>query len=315
MNLTNPAEQNTTRTKESLSPRKKIIIYVAMLACGIFWGLSFFATTVIVKIASPIEVLSVRWMISAIIFLILIALGKIRIDLRKKGTVYVILTGLCQPFLYSLFETPGIQHTSTSESSIIISTIPCITLIVGALFFRKRLRLPAICSIVMAFAGIVICTVFSPAFSLSGKWIGYVFLFCACTLSGFYSNLSSRSSETHSSLEITAIMCIMSGFSFQIISLFMGNGLRCWGTLLSSADSALSVLLLGIFCSCVCYILLNYALQYLHPAIATNCTASISTSVGVISGIVAAGDPFGWYIVAGLGITLTGVILASITSD
>ena len=115
MDPKNTSERNIPRTKEPLTHKKRLILYVAMLACGIFWGLSFFATTIVVTIASPIEVLSVRWMISAFIFLALIAAGKIHIDLRKKGTVYVLLTGLCQPFLYSLFETPGIQQTSTSE--------------------------------------------------------------------------------------------------------------------------------------------------------------------------------------------------------
>ena len=78
----------------------RIIAYGALLLCATFWGWSFFATTVVVKVASPIEVITVRWMIAAGIFLVLIATGKIRIDLRKPGTRQLMLTAFCQPFIF-----------------------------------------------------------------------------------------------------------------------------------------------------------------------------------------------------------------------
>ncbi|WP_027869630.1 DMT family transporter [Eubacterium sp. AB3007] len=289
----------------------RIIAYGALLLCATFWGWSFFATTVVVKVASPIEVITVRWMIAAGIFLVLIATGKIRIDLRKPGTRQLMLTAFCQPFIYSLFETAGIANTSTSESSIIISTIPCFTMIVGALFFRRKVTPRMIASIFIAFTGVAICTVFSPAFSLSGKWYGYVLLLCATSISGLYSNLSARLSDEYSPLEITAVMAIMSGFGFQIINLLMGNGFGCYTRLLGEPAPCIAILMLGVFCSCLCYILLNVGLSKLHPALATNVSASVSTSVGVLSGVIAAGDPFGWFVVVGLAVTITGVVLSS----
>ena len=285
--------------------------FAALIVCATFWGWSFFATTIVVQIVSPIEVIAVRWAIAAAIFLVLIAAGKIRINLKKPETKMLMLASFCQPFVYSLFETAGIKYTSTSESSIIISTIPCFTMILGVLLFKRKITPLMIASIATAFTGVIICTVFSPAFSLGGKWYGYALLFGATSISGIYSNLSARLSKAYSPLELTAVMAIMSGAGFQIINLLMGNGFRCYGILFSDPAGCVSILMLGIFCSCVCYILLNVGLSRLHPAVATNCSASISTSVGVISGVVAAGDPFGWFIVVGLVVTLTGVILSS----
>lgn len=289
----------------------KLTAYAALILCATFWGWSFFATTVVVKIASPIEVITVRWMIAAAIFLVLIAAGKIRIDLKRKETKMLMLTAFCQPFLYSLCETPGIKFTSTSESSIIISTIPCFTMILGVILFKRKITPLMIASIVIAFTGVTICTVFSPAFSLGGKWYGYALLFGATSISGIYSNLSAGLSKVYNPLEITAVMAIMSGFGFQIINLFMGNGFSCYVKLFSDPAPAIAILMLGVFCSCICYILLNVGLSRLHPAVATNFSASISTSVGVLSGVLAAGDPFGWFTVVGLAVTLTGVIMSS----
>ena len=294
-----------------MEKNNKLIAYGALVLCATFWGWSFFATTVVVQIASPIEVIAIRWMIAAVIFLVLIAMGKIRIDLKRKETKLLMLTAFCQPFIYSLFETSGIKYTSTSESSIIISTIPCFTMILGVLFFKRKVSPLMIASIVIAFTGVTICTVFSPAFSLGGKWYGYALLFGATSISGIYSNLSAKISKVYNPLEITAVMAIMSGLWFQVISLLMGNGFGSYVRMFSAPGSTIAILMLGVFCSCVCYILLNVGLSRLHPAIATNVSASISTSVGVISGVVAAGDPFGWFIVVGLVVTLTGVILSS----
>ena len=293
------------------SNKNKLTAYAALILCATFWGWSFFATTVVVKIASSIEVLAIRWMIAAVIFLVLIAIGKIRIDLKRQETKLLMLTAFCQPFLYSLFETPGIKFTSTSESSIIISTIPCFTMILGVILFKRKITPLMIASIVTAFTGVTICTVFSPAFSLGGKWYGYLLLFGATSISGIYSNLSAGLSKVYTPLEITAVMAIMSGFGFQIISLAMGNGFGSYVRMFSDPAGAVAILMLGIFCSCICYILLNVGLSRLHPAVATNWSASISTSVGVLSGVIAAGDPFGWFTVVGLAVTLTGVILSS----
>jgi drug/metabolite transporter (DMT)-like permease len=103
----------------------------------------------------------------------------------------------------------------------------------------------------------------------------------------------------------------MSGFGFQIVNLIMGNGFSCYVRLLGDPAPCIAILMLGIFCSCVCYILLNVGLSKLHPAVAVNVSASVSTSVGVLSGVIAAGDPFGWYVVVGLAMTLIGVALSS----
>ena len=40
--------------------------------------------------------------------------------------------------------------------------------------------------------------------------------------------------------------------------------------------------------------------------------ANSTTAVGVISGCAFAGDPFGWYTVAGVALTIAGVCLSSV---
>lgn len=282
-----------------------------ILILALFWGMSFLATTIAVEELSPVQLLSMRWTISALIFVVLICAGKIKIRFRTGTFRYVVLTGALQPCIYSIFETNGIAMTSTSESSIFIATIPCASLIIGMAFLHKKSNWKVILSIIIAFTGVVICTVFSPGFTLGGKGAGYMMLIGAIITGGLYSHACNKAGETYNTLEITGVMSIMSGIFFNVISLAMGYGFTGYATAIHHMDTGFAVLFLGIFCSCICYLIFNYVLGKVEPAVATNLSANSTTAVGVVSGVMIAGDPFGWFTIIGLALTITGVWLSS----
>lgn len=290
---------------------KKSVLIIMIVFLALFWGMSFFATTVAVEKLAPMQLLAMRWSISAVIFIILIATGRIRIKIKGGTFKYLLITGMLQPCIYSIFETNGIAMTSTSESSIFIATIPCAVLIFGFVFFHKKVSIKVIVSILMAFTGVVICTVFSPNFSLGGKWQGYLVLLGAIAAGGFYSHAGSKASEHYNTMEVTAIISIMGGIFFNVISAVMGYGLEGYVICFHDAKFAIAVLFLGVCCSCLCYLIFNFALGHMQAAIATNMSASSTTAIGVISGVLFAGDPFGWFTVVGLSLTITGVWLSS----
>lgn len=296
-------------SKKFFDRKSGLILLLMFLA--LLWGMSFFFTTVAVQKLGAMELLAMRWTISAVIFLILIAFGLIKIDMHKQGFKYVALTGALQPCIYSIFETNGIKMTSTTESSIIIALIPCMVLILGTLFFNKRVNWKIVASILIAFVGVVICTAFSPEFTIGGKWQGYLVMMGAVVTGGFYAHASAKAGETFNALEVTAIISIMGGIFFSIISLAMGYGLDGVKVCMQYHDVALAVIFLGVFCSCLCYIIFNHVLGHMATAIASNLSASLSTAVGVISGVLFAGDPFGWFTIVGLSLTITGVWLSS----
>ena len=72
----------------------------------------------------------------------------------------------------------------------------------------------------------------------------------------------------------------------------------------------LAVLFLGVFCSCICYLIFNYVLANMNTAVASNISASSATAIGVMSGVLLAGDPGGWFTVAGLALTISGLWLS-----
>ena len=292
-------------------PASKGTCYALILVTAVFWGLSFIFMNRMLEYMEPLQVIAGRWTLAAIIFLILMLAGKVRIDLHKKKVKYIFLCGLLEPGLYSVFETYGLKYTSASISSIFIATIPVMSLIVGVLFFRRKTNGTGILSIVLAFTGVVTCTVFSPAFSLDGDLRGYFFMVAAVVMGAVYGFFSAEAGEEYGAMEVTATMAFMGCVLFNIECLIAGYGLSTYRIIFTHPDVLGCTAFLGIFCSIICYAAFNRVMASMDVALANNMSGSLITVVGVAAGIFIAGDPGGLYTIIGLAVTLAGVWLSS----
>lgn len=181
------------------------------------------------------QLLSLRWTVSALIFIILSALRIVRINYKGKDIRLILMVGILQPCIYSIFETMGIKLTTTSESSIFIATIPLMVLLIGSLFLHRKNSKKTIAAIAMAFAGVVICVAGSPGFSIGGKGTGYLLLLGAVITGALYSYAGSKAAEQFDAIEVTFGISIMGCIFFNWHQL--RHGLR--GQRIS-----------GLFCRC-----------------------------------------------------------------
>lgn len=296
--------------KEKIT-EKKWFVYALVPLCALMWGLSYLGTSVTLKHLEIMELLALRWTVSALLFLVLIALRIVKVNFKGKNVKLVLLVGILQPCIYATFETLGVKYTSTSESSIFIATIPLMVLLISAVVLRQKTSKRTIGAIFLAFLGVLVCVYFSPDFSIGGKGIGYVFLMGAVLSGALYTLCSSKAAAEFDAIEVTFTISVMGAICFNAISFAMGNGVRGYVLCFTDTTVLAGVLFLGVCCSCLCYLIFNYVLGKLPTTIGTNLVANSVTAVGVLSGCLFAGDPFGWYTVAGVALTITGVCLAS----
>lgn len=290
---------------------QKWFIYALIPICAVMWGLSFLGTSVTLDHLEVMELLAMRWTVSTLLFLVLIVFRVVKVNYKGKNVKGVLLVGILQPCIYSIFETLGVKHTTTSESSIFIATIPLMVLVIGALFLHKKNSKRTILAICIAFLGVVVCVAFSPGFSLGGKGMGYLFLLGAIISGALYTYSSSKAAAEFDAIEVTFTISAMGAIFFNMVSFAMGNGVRGYVLCFTDFRVLAGVLFLGICCSCLSYLIFNFVLGKLPTAIGTNLVANSVTAVGVLSGCLFAGDPFGWYTVIGVGLTIFGICLAS----
>ena len=275
------------------------------------WGVSFLSLAVLMRKMAPMQMLATRWGLTAIVFLVLIATGRIRFRLRGKSAFYLILAGLAEPCAYSILEAYGIKLTSASTSAIFVATIPTITLMLGMIFFRQRPTPQLAISIAVTFSGVAIATFFSPAFSMGGTRVGMLCMLLAVLSAGVYSHASRLASADFDAGSVTCVMAIEGAVLFNILAFVQGHGFETYLLPFSDGYTLAHYLFLALFCAFASYTAYNHLLSYIDPAIASNITGSLTTVVGVAAGILFSGDIWGWYTVFGMSVTLIGVWLSS----
>ena len=289
----------------------KKTVYGLVIIISTFWGLSFLATRILINYLEPYQIQAARWLVASIVFLLLMISGKLSINYKKPGFKYVLLLGVLEPCMYMSFETYGIAMTSASSGAIFVATIPSAVLLLNFFLFKKKLKIKGVLGILIAFSGVVICTVFKPEFSLDRGSLGYVVLLCAIFSGAMYSIVSSRLADRFKPLELTAVMAFMGTIYFGIMNFVLGYGMNTYTVYFTDRKLLFCIVFLGVCCSVICYFAFNRILRLVDPATGNNLSTSMTTIVGVLAGIIFVGDNWGIYTIIGLVMTLIGVILSS----
>ena len=156
-----------------------IKVYLQIILANIFWGFSFVWTDIALKDnIAPITLVSARMIIATVL---LGAWAKYSGSLQRiqfKHLKYFLGLALCEPFLYFLCETYGQTMVSPTVTSIIVSTIPLFTPVVGFLILKERINASIIIGIIVSMIG-VLAVIFSGKSDISGQITGGALVFGA----------------------------------------------------------------------------------------------------------------------------------------
>ena len=291
------------------------MVYLLIGLMALIWGFSFIGTKVLLVEMMPLEILAVRWTIALITFLILIALGIVKVDFKGKPLKYLVLVATIQPCLYALCETYGVMLTTASESSLFTALIPVMVIVEGALFLHQKVNKTVLFAVILSFAGVMTSVVFAPDFSTGSKFTGYLILILTVIVGGAYSHASSRASKHFKPLEITFSLAFEGCIFFNVLSLIQGNGIRPYVYCFSSMDAFLAVMFLGLGCSCIAYLICTYSISKLSPTVASTIQTNAITVIGVFAGILVGGDSWGWYTIVGMAMTMAGIFITTREGD
>jgi drug/metabolite transporter (DMT)-like permease len=128
---------------------------IAGVGFALMWSSAFTSARLVVLDAPPLAALSVRFMISGLIaVLIAAALGQ-SARLTRAHWIAVILFGICQNALYLGLTFVALQTIEASVAVIIASLLPLVVAFASRLFFGERLSWFGFAGLVIGFAGAV----------------------------------------------------------------------------------------------------------------------------------------------------------------
>ena len=261
------------------------------------------------KVMTPIELIAFRFLLAALAMTLLKVFGIIKVNLKGKSLRIVLLTSICEPVLYFLFESLGINMTSSSEAGLMIALIPVFVAIFSMIFLHERLTPIQLGFIFLSVGGVIFINMMKDSLSLSGNFLGIIFLFFAIISSSFYNIGSKKSSMDFTPVEITYVMMWIGAISFNtvliVINLIKGN-MRNYFAPLIHIQAIVPLLYLGILSSIVAFFMVNYTISKI-PVSQSAVFANLCTIVSIFAGVIILKEDFFWYDFIGTIVILAGV--------
>ncbi len=291
--------------------RTKVVSYILVVLSSVFFGLTFLGAKVALTELDVFQVLACRWTVALVLYLILLAVGVIKVNLKGKPLKWLLLLALAQPCLSQLFETAGIDMTTTSESAIIYAMIPIGVALLTVAVMKKPISKTVAIGMAISFTGIVISTVFGEGFSVGGRVLGYVSLLIAVTFAAVYTIISEKIADEFSATERSFSIAVIGVIWFNMINIVRSTGFEGYAICLQHPDVLLAILFLGACGSFAAYFMFNYAVSHIPASQTSAINTNLLTMTGVITGILFQGDAFGWYTAVGMIMIVAGVITAN----
>lgn len=281
-----------------MKPANHLLTYTALALAVIFWGLSFVATKVALQSFTPFCLIFFRFFTAAIFFGLLFWRTGFPLLTRKTLKSLMLLAAM-QPGMYFTFETIGLQYTSATKTSLILTTIPVVVLVLSTLILGERLRRINLIGILLSLCGVALL-VFGekthPTFG--GALIGDMLIFGAVLSASFYMVMTRKLGATISSLHITGMQIIFGALLFFPAFLWDLPKLN-WQAV--STDSLIALAGLTVFATVCAFLCYNYALSKV-PA------ARASVSLNTIPLVTA----FGAWVLLGESLTMLQFLGAAI---
>jgi len=227
---------------------------------AVIWGISFIATKQAVSEVPPSTLGFIRFAIAYAVLEIVMLFNKEKSNskISSKDRFVLFLMGFFGVTLYFVGENFGLQYTSSSNGSLIVSTIPIFTLIAERIIYRKKPSIMIILGVVMSFVGIYFL-IFGFSFIKEVNVKGDLVMFVPVFAWVIFTYISKKKQTNLSTLLVTKEMTFYGAVSFLPFMLFEMKSGVCMFRL--SSVTWISILYLAVICSSFAYVLWNKALK------------------------------------------------------
>ena len=283
--------------------------HLAGLSFATIFGFSFMFSKVALIYVSPIGLIAYRFLIAFILFEILRLTKVITIKFHKYQIKPLLFVVLFQPILYFLFETYGLNFTTSAEAGMMIALIPIFVTLLSGLILHERIKNIQVFFILLSVTGVIFIQLSKTNGGLQFQLLGFVLLLLAVISAAMFNIASKSASKSLKPYELTYFMMLSGALAFNaiyIIQLLIIKNPGAYFQVFTQLDALLPILYLGSIASIGGFFLVNYALSKL-PAHVTSIYANLSTIVAIIVGAIFLNETLYFYHIIGSIMIITGV--------
>jgi drug/metabolite transporter (DMT)-like permease len=284
---------------------KKIIGIVCAIGAAVCYGTNPLARYLYAEGMNIPSVLFYRfglaWVIMALVVLGRCAMKKesLRVDRREFLTLSAlgILFILSSTTLYTSFSLMPSGIAST-----ILFTYPVMTALIMTLFFRERVRLATVASIVLSLAGVLLLYWGDTGGTLSG--VGVVLVLVSALTYALYIVVVDKSPLAMSSFKINFYVLFYCAAGMALFALLSGQPLQ----LPPTPRAWLWVGWLAVVPAIMALVMMVYAAKWLGST-PTAILGALEPTTAVLIGVFVFGEPFGPRLLAGIVLILAAVTI------
>ena len=268
---------------------KDRLFHLLILVAVCFWGMSFVFTTGIFNLCamSPVSLVFFRLMIATPLLALacLIFFPQPLRAVPRREWLNLLALGFFEPFLYFIFETYSLQVTADATIvSVIIATIPILTLLLSWFYFKESLSAVNIVGVVLSVVGVVVMLL--PSFTAAdANLLGIALAFGAVFTAVGYSFFLKKLSGSYNPIFIVACQNAVGLVLLLPLMLLMHSPqeLAAQFQYLSNSTVLLYVVLLAVLCSTLAYTIYVKGMQVIGLARANTFTNLIPVFTGIFA--------------------------------
>jgi len=285
--------------------KAKNLVWLTVIV--LLWGSAFPLVKIALSEVPPITLGFLRFLIATPILMLHAYMSdstSLRALFRNHASALIVM-GLTGVMGYHVFQNIGIQHTSATNSSLLISSNPIILAVLSSLFLREKVKATQATGIVIGFFGVmaIILTEDQGLPVGTSGLVGDLLSLGGGVLWAVYSIVGKRFSTRISPTGLTAASTII-GTACLIPPTFLLETPH----LPTTGGGWLAIVALSLGPTCLAYVLWN---QVLSEEAASRVGASLFLIPVVTTALSVAllSEPLTLFMLAGMGLVLSGVFI------
>lgn len=148
---------------------------LAGFGIALIWGLTFLSIKVAIQEFEPMTLALMRFIMATALVPVIALLTRTSLKVARQDMPILAASGFVGISLYFFFENNGILRLSASESSLIVGTIPVLTLLMEIFLYREKPKTKVILGILLSFLGVALIVLRSES-ARSSSFDGYLYM-------------------------------------------------------------------------------------------------------------------------------------------
>jgi len=279
---------------------------LAAVASSALGGAAVGATRYVARALDPLALGSLRFGIGVLLLAPLAWTQRSRWPSRADWPATAVL-GLLFFALFPALFNASLRYTTASRGALALSTLPLLTMAVGALLGVEALTRRKSAGVLIAFGGVALALVSGLSDAPAGAWRGDLLMVGAASCMALYSVGSRALIRRSGPITFTALAMAVGAACLVALSLVRGSyaALAGFGPAQWSA-----IAYLGVFGGAVGFWLWSYALSRTSPT-RVAISVTVNPIVAALVGAAMLGEAVRWNLVLGLAAVFAGIWIAS----